>query len=125
MGPMAQSQRDSTAEWVVPERRRPPLAAELEAKVDEALRTARATEAAVIAVGGAALDAADQAHRAAQLAERASAVVLASAEARPRPGRRDRGQGGPQPSEDSLRDFIARADRVSARLRRMQQPAAA
>jgi thiamine pyrophosphate-dependent acetolactate synthase large subunit-like protein len=120
MGPMAQSQRDSTSEWVVPEERRPPLAFELEAKVDEALRTASAAESAVMAVGGAALDAADQARRAAELAERASAVVLASAESGRRPA-----TVRPQPGEDGMRDFIARADRVSARLRRLQQPAVA
>ena len=49
---------------------------ELVARIDEALATARASEAAVMTVGAAALDAAEQARRAADLAERASAAML-------------------------------------------------
>jgi hypothetical protein len=51
---------------------------ELERRVDEALATARASEAAVMTVGAAAFDAAEQARRAAELAERASAAMLAA-----------------------------------------------
>ena len=49
---------------------------ELVARIDEALATARASEAAVMTVGAAAIDAAEQAKRAADLAERASAAML-------------------------------------------------
>ncbi len=50
---------------------------ELVERIDEALATARASEAAVMTVGAAALDAAEQAKRAAELAERASAAMAA------------------------------------------------
>lgn len=119
---MAESQRDSTSEWVVPEEHRPPSVAELVARVDEALGTARASEAAVMTVGAAALDAAEEAKRAADLAERASAIALASAQRLPTAAGAEPVIGRTAPDGDSLSDFIARADRVSARLRRLQQP---
>jgi hypothetical protein len=106
---MEASERDSTRDWLLPEHSRPPLLSELEARIDEALATARASEAAVMAVGAAALDAADQARRAAELAERASAAMLG-------------GRPAPDADEDDvLRDFTARADRVAARLRHVAQ----
>lgn len=83
------------------------MAGMLEERVDEALATARASAAAVMTVGAAALDAAEQARRAAELAERASAALLAD---------RDRAPA----EDDSLRDFTARADRLVARLRALE-----
>jgi len=100
-------------EWRLPERSRPPLLGELVGRIDEALATARASEAAVMTVGAAALDAAKQAKRAAELAERASAAMHRS---RPVPSsatvRRDSG---------AMDDFSARADRVAERLSRLQR----
>jgi hypothetical protein len=117
---MEASERDSTRDWLLPGQSRPPLIGELEDRIDEALATARASEAAVMTVGAAALDAAEQARRAAELAERASAAMLA--ERAPRAARRPTVlRPAPRPgSEDhSLRAFSARADRVVARLREL------
>lgn len=112
-------------EWKLPERSRPPLLGELVERIDEALATARASEAAVMTVGAAALDAAEQARHAAELAERASAAMTRS---------RLLGAGGPEPSppargredggrtvEAGLDSFSARANRVAERLHRLQQ----
>ena len=104
---MEGAERDHTQDWVLPEAAVPPLLSELEGRIDEALVIAKASEKAVMAVGDAALDAAQEARRAAEMAERASAAALSVvpvvAEA---------------PLEDvSLRNFSARADRVVARLR--------
>jgi hypothetical protein len=122
---------DTTQDWVLPEAARPPLIGELEQRIDEALATARASEAAVMTVGAAALDAAEQARRAAELAERASAMVVKAREpvapappvaavtvptAPPRAS-----ASGPAPGEASLEDFSERADRLVARLRRLQR----
>lgn len=120
---------DTTEDWLLPDRSRPPLIGELERRIDEALATARASEAAVMTVGAAAIDAAEQARRAADLAERASAMVV-----------RARGPVAPVPSvaplavptapvrapvpasgETSLKDFSERADRLVARLRQLQR----
>jgi hypothetical protein len=90
--------------WALPERARPPLLSELVERIDLALATARASEAAVMTVGAAALDAAEQAQRAADLAERASAVLI-----------------GHEAGDQGLRDFAAHADRVSARLRELER----
>jgi hypothetical protein len=103
---------DSADNWILPERARPPLLGELVERIDEALATARASEAAVMTVGAAALDAAEQARRAAELAERASAAI-------------DR-NGTPEAAAGSSRggsmdDFTARADRLTERLRRLQR----
>jgi hypothetical protein len=81
-------------------------------RIDEALATARASEAAVMTVGAAALDAAEQARRAAELAERASIAMI--------------GNGSPAGSTTAaegaaMGDFSARADRVAERLRRLQR----
>jgi hypothetical protein len=117
---MEASERDSTRDWLLPGQSRPPLIGELEDRIDEALATARASEAAVMTVGAAALDAAEQARRAAELAERASAAILADrgspAGRRPTPLRSALRSG---PEDDSLRAFSDRADRVVARLRQL------
>lgn len=111
---------DSTQDWLLPEHTRPPLVGELERRIDLALATARASEAAVATVGAAALDAAEQARRAAELAERASVAALeasgrAASMAPEKPGRR------PEQVDASLNDFSARADRLVARLRGLQR----
>ena len=123
---MDSSGRDRTDDWVLPGHARPPLIGELAQRVDEALVTARASEDAVMTVGAAALDAAEQARRAAELAERASGTALAvqarfeSLTAAPAQGPGDAASGGEAP-EDSLSDFSARADRLVARLRQLQR----
>jgi hypothetical protein len=115
-------ERDSTQDWLLPEHRVPPTVSELEARIDEALATARASEAAVMTVGAAALDAAEQARRAAELAERAaqSATGRGPAEA---PAAAQPGETGaaPRKQADSLEDFDARADRLMERLRQIQR----
>jgi hypothetical protein len=108
---MEASERDSTQDWLLPEGAAPPLLSELEGRIDEALTIARASEKAVVAVGEMALDAAEQARRAADLAERASRAALDSRPAVPEP-----------PSEDAaLHRFSERADRVVARLRALER----
>lgn len=111
---MAGAVADSTQDWLLPEHSRPPLIGELELKVEEALATARASEAAVMTVGAAALDAAEQAKRAAELAERASAAMLAADP--PPPAELEPGSG-----EERLRAFHARADFIASRLQRLQR----
>jgi hypothetical protein len=108
---MSEHPRESAEDWTLPARSRPPLLGELVERIDEALATARASEAAVMTVGAAALDAAEQARRAAELAARASA---ASDGRPPRSAQRageDRG----------IDDFSARADRLAERLHRLQR----
>lgn len=103
---------DATHEWRLPEAEKPPLIGELVERIDEAVAIARASEAAVVTVGAAALDAAEQARRAAELAERASARMSGGAE--------DSRDGRPMrlvSDDDQLRDFATRADRVAERLR--------
>lgn len=115
---------DSTQDWLLPEHTRPPLIGELERRVEEALATARASEAAVMTVGAAALDAAEQARRAAELAERASIVAVDAKERvaavatipAPPPVAEPRRQ-----EESGLGDFSERADRLVARLRQLQR----
>jgi hypothetical protein len=120
-------ERDTTRDWTLPDDARPPLVSELVARIDEALATARASEAAVMTVGAAAIDAAEQARRAAELAERASAAMLervGPATAAPPPRAQseatEAGRSLP-PEDDSLRDFSARADRLAARLKELQK----
>lgn len=109
---MSDYERAGAEDWTLPERARPPLLGELVERIDEALATARASEAAVMTVGAAALDAAEQAKRAAELAERASRAMGESRTERP----------VPPPSDDGgMGDFTARADRVAERLRRLQR----
>jgi hypothetical protein len=109
---MEGAERDSTQDWLVPAGSAPPLLSELELRIDEALAIARASEEAVTEVGNMALDAARQAHRAAGLAESASAAALAAgrpvALARP-------------VADAGLRRFTERADRVVARLRALER----
>jgi len=108
---------ESTQEWLVPEGSRPPTIAELERRIDEALVVARSSESAVMTVGAAAFDAADQARRAAELAERASATALeATRGPSPVTAGAAQGEGG-----EELRDFSERADRLVARLRQLQR----
>lgn len=117
---MSERAREAAEDWTLPRRARPPLLGELVERIDEALATARASEAAVMTVGAAALDAAEQARRAAGLAERASAAIAAS---RRMPTSSPVNGGLPQsPSvgDEEMGDFNARADRVAERLRRLQ-----
>jgi hypothetical protein len=114
---MSAAERDSTRDWLLPERSTPPTIAELERRIDEALATARASEAAVMTVGAAALDAAEQARRAAELAERAAGSAADAC-------RRADPAAAPvaaRPTGDSLRDFSERADRIVARLQQIQR----
>jgi len=110
---MSEHERDSTESWVLPERSRPPLLGELVERIDEALATARASEAAVMTVGAAALDAAEQARRAADLAQKASAAMNGATAAST--GFR------PERGDAAMDDFSARADRVAERLQRLQR----
>jgi len=115
---------DSTAEWLLPEQARPPLIGELEQRIDLALATARSSEAAVATVGAAALDAAGQARRAAELAERASAAALDVQARMARPvaaAPESPALSQSLPVDDSLSSFSERADRLVARLRGLQR----
>jgi hypothetical protein len=107
-----ESGADRAEDWRLPQHARPPLLGELVERIDEALATARASEAAVMTVGAAALDAAEQARRAAELAERAS-VALG--------GNGSVSDSATRAEPASMGDFIARADRVAERLRRLQR----
>ncbi|HEY1286014.1 MAG TPA: hypothetical protein VGF04_07990 [Solirubrobacterales bacterium] len=117
----------STDEWRLPAEAAPPTITELVGRIDEAVATARASEAAVMTVGAAALDAAEQAKRAANLAQRASAAVASSVRRRivPPPGRpsstTDHSASDGSFSGDPMDDFSARADQVAERLRRLQR----
>ncbi|HET6570907.1 MAG TPA: hypothetical protein VFG58_05405 [Solirubrobacterales bacterium] len=120
---MSDDVREGAEDWTLPRRARPPLLGELVERIDEALATARASEAAVMTVGAAALDAAEQAKRAAELAERASAAIAA------RPGAwRERPGDQPSPLDvttpahaGDIDDFTARADQLAERLSRLQR----
>jgi hypothetical protein len=108
--------------WALPERSRPPLLGELVERIDEALATARASEAAVMTVGAAALDAAEQAKRAAELAERASAAMAGPALSTAGPlAHRATATRPARPGAAETGDFDARADRVAERLQRLQR----
>ncbi len=119
---MPGAERDSTQDWLLPGHRLPPTIAELEGRIDEALATARATEAAVMTVGAAALDAAEQARRAAELAEQAASSAAGASAG---PPHRDRGESPPppreEPQDDCMRDFSERADRLVERLQQIQR----
>jgi hypothetical protein len=115
---MSEHERAAAEDWRLPQQARPPLLGELVERIDEALATARASEAAVMTVGAAALDAAEQARHAAELAERASIAMSggrAAVDAAPGNGPRIR---RPEGDMDS---FGARADRVAERLQRLQR----
>jgi hypothetical protein len=111
---MEGSDRDSTRDWVISGDAAPPLIGELVDRIDEALAIARASEKAVMTVGAAALDAAEQAHRSAELAERASAAMLDDR-------RRQAPPVGADSEDDRMRGFSERADRVVARLRALER----
>lgn len=108
---MGDQARDSVEDWTLPPQARPPLLGELVERIDEALAVARASEAAVMTVGAAALDAAEQARRAADLAARASAAMDGGGTMRKRPT---------SVYSDPMDEFRARADRVAERLHRLQ-----
>lgn len=116
---------DSTEDWLLPEHSRPPLIGELERRVELALTMARASEAAVVTVGAAAISAAEQAERAAGLAEKASATALEVqdrvAAMTPVPTPSPPSEPDEPEEDDSLSDFSARADRLVARLRQLQR----
>ena len=105
--------RNGAEDWTLPAQARLPLLGELVERIDEALATARASEAAVMTVGAAALDAAEQAKRAAELAQRASMAMNG--------GRSIQPELESAPGEGAMGDFTARADRVAERLRRLQR----
>jgi hypothetical protein len=111
------TERDSTQDWLLPAEAVPPTVGELEDRIDEAVTIARASEAAVMTVGAAALEAANQANRAAEIAERASTVALDAQKSVAQSAARAQ-----EESEDrSLRGFTERADRVVARLRALER----
>ncbi len=130
---MAAATGESTQDWLLPEHSRPPLIGELERRVELALTMARASEAAVVTVGAAAISAAEQAERAAGLAEKASATALevqdrvAAMALAPATAPSPVPSSSPPPGaardeeDDSLSDFSARADRLVARLRQLQR----
>ena len=118
---MPGAERDSTQDWLLPGYRMPPTIGELEDRIDEALATARASEAAVMTVGASALDAAEQARRAAELAERAARSAAGAVKDAQRGGGGSRADAGPEPEDDSMRDFSERADRIVERLRQIQR----
>ncbi len=105
-------ERDKAQDWRLPVAAMPPTLAELEERIDEALVTARASEAAVMTVGAAALDAAEQARRAADLAARASAAIERN---------RISEVSTVRSGTDAMDDFTVRADRVAERLSRLQR----
>lgn len=111
---MEGSERDSTADWLLPADAAPPRIDELEARIDEAVETARASEAAVRIASAAAVDAAGEARRAAELAERASEAALAA-------GQVAAASVPPVWEDERLRAFGERADRVFARLQAVER----
>jgi hypothetical protein len=73
------AERDTTDDWRIEPAKAPATVAELEARIDAAMVTARAAEEAAMEIGAAGLEAAEQARRAAELAERASAAAARAA----------------------------------------------
>jgi hypothetical protein len=133
--PMAVSEdvaRDSAEEWLLPESARPRSFAEIESQVELAVSVARGSEAAVAEVGAAAIEAAEQARQAAELAERAAFAAEAASEAAALQAT-SAAAPAPQPQapeapvapagsagEEWLLSFTHRAERLSARLVRLQ-----
>ncbi|HUC00242.1 MAG TPA: hypothetical protein VMS11_10490 [Solirubrobacterales bacterium] len=111
---MENGARDSTDDWQLPARSLPPTIGELEARVDEALTIARASEAAVVEVGAAAIESAEQARRAADLALKASEVAS-------RAGANGAAANGHTHEDDRLLRFSRRADRLGARFAKLQR----
>jgi predicted HD phosphohydrolase len=118
---MPGAERDSTQDWLLPGHRLPPTIVKLEERIDEALATARATEAAVMTVGAAALDAAEQARRAAELAERAASTAAGVSAATQHDRGKSPAPSSEEPGGDSMRDFSERADRLVERLQQIQR----
>lgn len=75
----AGTERDTTDEWRIDPVRAPATVAELEARIDVALVTAKSAEEAALEIGAASLEAAEQARRAAVIAERAGAAASRAA----------------------------------------------
>jgi hypothetical protein len=113
---MENGARDSTDDWQLPARAVPPTIGELEARIDEALAVARASEAAVMTVGAAAIESAEQARRAADLAVRASEVASRGVAANGAAG-----NGHAAHEDDRLVRFSRRADRLGARFAKLQR----
>ena len=111
---MEGSDRDSTQDWLLPGEALPPLLSELERKIDDAVATARVSEAAVMTVGASALDAASQARRAADIAERAAATALDVQ-------KRSEAAVASPAEDESMRRFTERADRVVRRLLELER----
>jgi hypothetical protein len=141
---MATEERDETADWLVADDRRPPTVLELQQRIDLAVGIAQAAEAAALEIGAASLEAAEQARRAAALAKRASEASVAAsriaashvaAAAAPAPEPEEpapparipvpplgapRPQGQPDPFDERMVAFRERAEKVMARLRRLE-----
>lgn len=115
---MEASERDNTEDWLLPDAAVPPTIGELERRIEDAVTTAHASEAAVMTVGAAALEAASQAHRAADIAERASIVAL---DVQRSAAVASRHEPDAEPEDRRLRSFTDRADRVVARLRALER----
>jgi hypothetical protein len=114
--------RDSTEDWQLPARSLPPTIAELEARIDEALVIARASEAAVATVGAAAIESAEQARRAADLAVKASETASRAADGVAANGVANGGAVNGAPHEDDrMVRFSRRAERLGARFAKLQR----
>jgi hypothetical protein len=131
--------RDKTEDWLLPEASRPRTFAELESRIEYAVAVARSSEQAVAEIGAAALDAAEQARRAAEMAELAAAsaagveppngaVAFATADpgaivAGPEAAEPGNPALYPLPPDEDLRlaHFMERADRVVERLRALEK----
>lgn len=116
------TQRDNTEDWIVP-RAAVPTIAELEARIDEALVIARASEEGVREVGEMAVEAAREAKRAADAAETAVARAAEPATEPDPPMAVIEAEPEAEESEPRFevrfRRFSERADRLSGRLRRL------
>lgn len=117
--------RDSTDDWQLPARSLPPTIAELEARIDEALVIAHASEAAVVTVGAAAIESAEQARRAADLAVKASEAASRAADGTGARGAADTNgvdaARAPGHEDERLVRFRQRADRLGARFAQLSR----
>jgi hypothetical protein len=116
--------RDSTEEWRLPAERLPPTVAELEARIDEAVTIARASEAAAIEIGAAAIESAEQAKRAADLALAASESAARGPDANGNGGEASTAAGAAPRNgfeDERMVIFTRRADRLGARFLRLQR----
>jgi hypothetical protein len=115
---MENEARDSTEEWLLPKSVAPATVGELEERIDEAVAIARASESAAVAIGAAAIESAEQARRAADLAleasEAASKAHGMNGDGEPRGGRAHK-------HDERLLLFSRRADRVGARFLQLQR----